>query len=424
MINTNMPILVIGGGIAGITAAVDAAEVGCQVILVEKEAYLGGRVLRMYRYFPKMCPPTCGFEINSRRIRNNPRITVYTMASVEEISGVAGSFMAKIKIKPRFVTGDYEIPQSAIDKMSSERANPFNYGMDTTKALFKPHEMAYPPSMVLDKESLSVEDEKLLNTECPPGAIDFNMAEKEITVKVGAIIVATGWRPYDATNLDNLGYGKYQNIITNVMMERLASRNGPTGGEILRPSDGKKVGNVAFVQCAGSRDENHLPYCSAVCCMASLKQARYIREKNPDAKVTIFYIDIRTIGREEKFYYDLLEDDHVRFIKGKVAKINQADDDHSLILDVEDTLSREKLHSGFDMVVLATGMVPNTVDEKLPYSVGYDDYGFINAADGPDGIFAVGCAGRPCDVSRAAKGGTGAALKAIQCMMGGVRADG
>ncbi len=420
MISTNMPILVIGGGVAGITAAVDAAEVGYRVILVEKEAYLGGRVLRMYRYFPKMCPPTCGFEINTRRIRQNPRVTVYTMATVEEISGVAGSFTAKLKIRPRYVTGDGEIDDAIIGKLSSERSNDFNYGLDKTKALYQPHAMAYPSTYVLDKEALSDSDLQFLQADCPPGTIDFSMKETEVTVKAGAVIVATGWRPYDAANLDNLGFGPCKNVITNVMMERLASKNGPTNGEILRPSDGKKVENIAFVQCAGSRDENHLPYCSAVCCMASLKQARYIREKNPDAKISIFYIDIRTIGREEKFYYDMLDDESVSFIKGKVAKVTQAEDDHGLVLDVEDTLSREKIHSGFDMVVLATGMVPNTADAKIPGNVPYDDYGFIESANRTDGIYAVGCASRPCDVSRATKTGTGAVLKAIQAMMGGV----
>ena len=168
------------------------------------------------------------------------------------------------------------------------------------------------------------------------------MTEEEIEVEVGAVIVATGWRPYDATKLDNLGFGQYPNVITNVMMERLAAAGGPTGGEIVRPSDGKKAENVAFVQCAGSRDENHLPYCSAVCCMASLKQARYLREKNENSKATVFYIDIRTVGRLEKFYYDMLDDEKVSFVKGKVAKITEEPGSQDLILDVEDTLSRRE----------------------------------------------------------------------------------
>ncbi len=418
--NTNAKsILVIGGGIAGMTAAVEAAEVGYRVILVEKEAYLGGRVIQMNRYFPKMCPPTCGFEINVRRIRQNTRITVYTLASVEEISGKAGKFSAIIRIRPRYVTGKHPIYDSMIEQITSERANDFNYGLDKTKALYLPHEMAYPSDYILDREALSDADAEKLMKNYPVDTIDFELTEEKIELDVGAVIIATGWQPYDATKLDTLGFGQYQNVITNVIMERLAAKNGPTKGEIIRPSDGKKAENVAFVQCAGSRDENHLPYCSSVCCMASLKQTKYLREKNENSKATIFYIDIRTIGRLEKFYYDILEDTNVTFVKGKVASIKEEPESKNLILDVEDTLSREKLHNGFDLVVLATGMVPNAANVNIPFELIHDDYGFIDGSTSVDGIYAAGCAKHPCDVSRATKDSTAAALKAIQCLKGG-----
>jgi quinone-modifying oxidoreductase subunit QmoA len=419
MDSNTKPILVIGGGIAGMTAAVEAAEVGYGVILVEQEAYLGGRIIQMNRYFPKMCPPTCGFEINVRRLRQNPRITVHTLATVEQISGEIGDFKAHIRIKPRYVTGKYSFDDTITEQITSERINNFNYGLDKTKALYFLNEMAYPSDYVIDREALSDADaEKLLKT-CPDGVIDLEMKEKKIKVDVGAVIIATGWQPYDATKLDTLGFGQYENVITNVVMERLASKNGPTNGNINRPSDGKKAENVAFVQCAGSRDESHLPYCSAVCCMASLKQTRYLREKNENSRVTIFYIDIRTIGRLEKFYYDMLEDTNVSFVKGKVAAINEDTDSKNLILDVEDTLSRENLHPGFDIVVLATGMVPNAADIKMPSELIYDEYGFIDGNTNIDGIYAAGCVKHPCDVSRTTKESTAAALKAFQCLNGG-----
>jgi quinone-modifying oxidoreductase subunit QmoA len=418
------PILVIGGGIAGVTAAVEAAELGYHVILVEKEAYLGGRVVRAHRYFPKMCPPTCGFEINTRRLRRNPRITVHTLATVEEITGQAGRFRATIKIRPRYVTGDHSIDDSISEQLDSERRNDFNYGMDKTKALYLPHDMAYPHVQVLDRDALSDADVGKLQQLCPPGAIDLEMAEQEIEVEVGAIIVATGWRSYDATKLDTLGFGQYPNVITNVMVERLVAHGGPTGGKFIRPSDGKKVENVAFVQCAGSRDENHLRYCSAVCCMGTLKQVRYLREHNEKARATVFYIDIRTIGREEKFYYDLLEDDHVAFIKGKAAAISEDPGSHDLIVDVQDTMSRENLHERFDMVVLATGVVPNSVDAKIPIELKYDAYGFIDGSTEVEGVYAAGCAVHPCDVSRTTKEATAAALKAAQCLNRGANLHG
>jgi len=413
------PILVIGGGISGMTAAVEIAEVGYPVVLVEKEAYLGGRVMRSHKYFPKMCPPACGFEINVRRIRNNPRIAVHTLSTVEEIEGTAGEFRARIKTRPRYVTGVSSLDSSLVEKVTSERPDEFNFGMGTTRALYYPHVAAYPPLHVLEREALSESDLATLTEEAPPGAIDLDMKEKERWIDASAIIVATGWRPYDATRLENLAFGRCENVITNVMMERLAAPGGPTNGKILRPSDGAPPKNVAFVQCAGSRDENHLPYCSAVCCMASLKQTRYLREQDPDVNVTIFYIDIRTIGRLEDFYYDLLEDEKVTFVKGKVAGIEEASTPGNLVLDVEDTIAGRKPEPEFDMVVLATGIVPEIADSPIPFDLEMDEYGFLDGATNVEGVYAAGCAKHPCDVSRATKESTAAALKAIQCVKRG-----
>ncbi|MGD8362408.1 MAG: FAD-dependent oxidoreductase [Gemmatimonadota bacterium] len=413
------PILVIGGGISGMTAAVEIAEVGYPVVLVEKEAYLGGRVMRSHKYFPKMCPPACGFEINVRRIRNNPRIAVHTLSTVEEIEGTAGEFRARIKTRPRYVTGVSSLDSSLVEKVTSERPDEFNLGMGTTRALYYPHVAAYPPLHVLEREALSESDLATLTEEAPPGAIDLDMKEKERWIDASAIIVATGWRPYDATRLENLAFGRWENVITNVMMERLAAPGGPTNGKILRPSDGAPPKNVAFVQCAGSRDENHLPYCSAVCCMASLKQTRYLREQDPDVNVTIFYIDIRAVGRLEDFYYDLLEDEKVTFVKGKVAGIEEASTPGNLALDVEDTIAGRKPEPEFDMVVLATGIVPEIADSPIPFDLEMDEYGFLDGATNVEGVYAAGCAKHPCDVSRATKESTAAALKAIQCVKRG-----
>jgi len=411
----NGKILVIGGGISGISAAADAAEFGCEVVLVEKEPYLGGRIVRMNQYFPKLCPPTCGMEINTRRVRQNPRITVYTMAEVQNVSGQAGDYTATISVKPRYVTGKQPVTQEHIDAVTTEVPNAFNYGMDKTKALFLPHAAAFPMMHVLDKGALTSEEVEKLKVASPADAIDLDMKEETIEEKFDAIIVATGWRPYDVTKLDNLGAGKYANVITNVVMERLASVEGPTQGKILRPSDGKEPATVAFVQCAGSRDENHLPYCSAVCCMGSLKQTRYVREKAPEAKVTIFYIDIRTIGRFEKFYYDLLEDENISFVKGKVAKITEDPATKNPTVEVEEIMGGGKLSKQFDMVVLATGVVPSTADSLIPgISLSCDDNGFLVDSSNGGGIFGAGCVKRPLDVSRSVKDSNAAVMKAIQ----------
>jgi len=395
------------------TAAVEAAEVGYSVVLIEREAFLGGRVIRSYKYFPKMCPPSCGFEINIGRIRKNPRITVHTLATVEEITGSTGDFRVRIRKRPRYVTGKHSLDETVLEQLTSERPDDFNMGVGTTRALYYPHDAAWPPWHVLDREGLSDEDMLTLTEVAPAGAIDMSMTEEDFALDVSAIIVATGWRPFDAANLENLACGTAPNVITNLMMERLAAPGGPTGGTITRPSDGEAPKNVAFVQCAGSRDENHLPYCSGICCMASLKQARYLREQDEETRITVFYIDIRTIGRLESFYHDLLEDENISFVKGKVAGITEGEGDN-LLLEVEDTIAGEKPEAEFDLVVLATGIVPNTADLPLPIELEYDEFGFLDGGTGVDGVYAAGCARHPCDVSTTTKEATAAALKAIQ----------
>ncbi|MDL1964726.1 MAG: FAD-dependent oxidoreductase, partial [Deltaproteobacteria bacterium] len=209
------------------------------------------------------------------------------------------------------------------------------------------------------------------------------------------------------------------NIITNMMMERLAAPNGPTKGKILRPSDNKEPESIAFVQCAGSRDENHLPYCSYICCMASLKQVTYIRERFPDAKVYIFYIDIRTPGlKYEKFYKKIKEDKNVIFIKGKVAEVSEEPDSKNITVVAENAVTGEKIKQEVDMVVLATGMQPSTADAKLPADdLQYSEDGFIVNDFDKGGMFAVGCANKPADVVTSNQNATGMALKAIQTMV-------
>jgi quinone-modifying oxidoreductase subunit QmoA len=405
-------ILVVGGGISGITAALEAAEVGYDVVLCEREPYLGGRVVRMYQYFPKLCPPTCGLEINYKRLRNNPRIQVLTMAEVASVSGAAGNYEVKIKIRPRYVTGKQPISQAHLDAVKSEVSCAFDMGLGSRKALALPHSMAFPYQYVLDKEALTGAEVEALKKAEPAGAIDLDQQEQELSLKVGAIVMATGWKPFDATKMPDLNFGKIKDVINNLQMERCCAPTGPTQGKIVRPSSNEAPKTIAFVQCVGSRDENHLSYCSGVCCMGTLKQARYVRAKLPDAEISVFYIDIRTIGRLEKFYYDLLGDDKIKFIKGKVPKITEKDG--RPVLHVEEMLNQKKLEAPFDLVVLATGVVPSTADEKLPGAVAaYDPNGFI-VDDLKAGIIGAGCVKRPLDVSRSVKDATAAALKAIQ----------
>jgi len=414
-------ILVVGGGIAGITAAVEAAETGYDVTLVEKNPYLGGRVAQLNRYFPKLCPPYCGLEINFQRIRKEPRVRFFTLAEVERIQGVPGDFEATIVLHPRYVNDRCTACDACVAVCPVDRPNAFNYGMGTTRAIYLPHEMAVPMKYVIDGAACKGSECARCVAACAYNAIDLAMPPRTVTLRVGAVVLATGWKPYDATRIDNLGFGRYPNVITNVMLERLAAPNGPTRGKIQRPSDGKPVGRAAFIQCAGSRDVNHLGYCSGICCLASLKEATYLREQNPDAKAHVFYIDLRTPGTYEFFSKKVQGDPNVSIMKGKVARIEEDAATRDLIVEAEDVLSATKTRLTVDLVVLATGMVPS-LEGATPMAAGValDDDAFVVPAAGA-GIFAAGCARGPVDVATATQEGTAAALLAIQTIRGAAR---
>jgi quinone-modifying oxidoreductase subunit QmoA len=410
-------ILVVGGGISGLTTTLEAAEAGYDVILLEKEPSLGGRVSQLRQYFPKLCPPTCGLEINYRRIKENPRIKVYTLAEVDNVEGTPGDYTVTVRMNPRYVTNECTCCGECEKASKTEIPNEFNFGMDKTKGAYLPHNMAFPQQYVISPQIIGTQDAQRCKDACKYNAIDLDMESKTIDFKVGAIVWATGWEPYDATRIDNLGFGRYDNIITNMMLERLAAKNGPTQGKIRRPSDDKEPASVAFVQCAGSRDENHLPYCSYICCMASLKHATYIREQYPDAEVYIFYIDIRSPGqRYEKFYNKIKEDDKVFLIKGKVAEVSE-DDTGNITVVAENAVTGEKIRKTVDMAVLATGMQPTTANVKLPADLKYTDDGFIINDFEKGGMFATGCANKPADVVTSNQNATGMALKAIQTLV-------
>ena len=411
---TNETILVVGGGISGMTAALEAAETGKNVVLVEKNPALGGRTSQLYRYFPKLCHPTCGLEINLRRLKGNPRVRVLTLAEVTGIEGSTGNYTASIKIKPRYVNenctacGDCE---RAVETMVDD---PFNYNLGQHKAAFLPNAMAYPQRYVLDPAIIGTPDADKAKAACKYGAIDLDMQEETIQVKAGAVVWATGWKPYDAAKIQPYGYGRFKNVITSVEFERLADIHGPTGGKILRPGDGKEAKNIAFIQCAGSRDENHLRHCSRICCMASLKQTQYVREAFGDqGKSTIYYIDIRAIDRFEDFYQMVQRDATVSFVKSKVARVAENKENGNPILHGVDTEGYKRYATEHDLVVLAVGMEPEITGVKLPDDVILDSSNFIEGSKDM-GMFGAGAASSPLDVNRAVQSATAASLRAIQ----------
>lgn len=412
----NKSVLVVGGGISGISVAVEAAEVGYQVHLVERNPYLGGRVAQLNKYFPKLCPPYCGLEINFRRIRPNPDIDVMTMSEVVKVEGNPGNFTVTVKTSPRYVNGNCTGCNKCAEACPAERSNDFNYGMDKTKAAYLPHVMSFPMRYVIDKSACTGGCGQACKDACKYDAVELDMQAETKTLKVGSIVYATGWKPYDTGKLSLLGEGKLKNVVSNVMMERLASPGGPTAGKILRPSDGKEVKNIGFVQCAGSRDENHLSQCSTICCMASIKQAFYVRDQYPDSKAEIFYIDLRTPGRYEKFLNRAEADENITFTKGKVAQVSEDPATGDVTVTLEDVFGGGKKHVTLDMLVLATGMEPE-LRGTAGSAAALSEEGFAVAELQKPGIFATGVAKAPVDVMTSIQDASGAALRAIQAIV-------
>jgi quinone-modifying oxidoreductase, subunit QmoA len=412
---TGETILVVGGGISGMTAALEAAECRRDVVLVEREATLGGRTALLYRYFPKLCHPLCGLEINLRRLKAHRHVRVLTMAEVVAVSGRRGDYRVRVKLRPRYVNERCTACGACAEAVTTTIPNPFNYGLDRICAAYLPHAMAYPQRYVLDPSIVGTAEAAHAREACKYGAVDLDMQEETIELAVGAIVWATGWKPYDAAKIQPYGYERFPNVITSVEFERLADPHGPTRGRLARPSDGKEAKNIAFIQCAGSRDENHLRHCSRICCMASLKQTQYVREAYGDdgARSTIYYIDIRAIDRFEDFYRKVQQDPTVRFVKSKVARIAQNDATGNPVLHGVDTEGYHRYAAEHDLVVLAIGMEPESSGVQLPEELIADSSGFIEgSADG--GQFAAGAAASPLDVNRSVQSATAAALRAIR----------
>lgn len=408
-------LLVVGAGIAGVSTTLEVAETGYSVTLIEKNPFIGGRVARINKYFPKLCPPSCGMEINIKRLQKNENISMMTLTEVVKIDGDKGDYTVTLRKTPRYVKQECMKLQEYSNEINVERPNEFNLGIDNQKVLYQPYNNAFPDKWVFDKDACSSEELKFIaNTYSD--AINLDEEIETIELKCKAICFATGWKPYDASQIHNINYDKFPNVITNVQMERYSSPNGPTQGKIINPAGGE-VKKVAFAQCAGSRDETHLEYCSSICCLASMKQAEYIREQYPESEIHIFYIDLRTHGIFEEFYWKVQEDENIFFHRGKIAKIKEGSSEKTIIVEAEDTIAGEINQLEVDMVVLATGMQPtNNEIEALDKSL-LDRNGFFRE-DIDTGIFGCGVATGPKDVAAAVQDATGAAIKALHTING------
>jgi quinone-modifying oxidoreductase subunit QmoA len=348
-------------------------------------------------------------EINIRRLERNPRVRVITGAQITAASGSAGAWKVTLTHAPRYVNSRCTACGECSKVCPAKVPDPHNLGMLEVPAIRLPHPDAWPRIYTLDRNACPAGCTKCVEA-CKFDAVNLDATEQTEEIEVAAVVLATGWQPYPLEKLEELGGGKLPDVISNVQMERLASPTGPTGGKIQKTSDGQPPKKVAFVQCAGSRDVKHLPYCSAVCCLASLKQAIYVREQLPESEVTIYYIDRRAPGRNEDVLTKVAGMDGVKLVKGKVGKIEKGAS--GLTLRVEDVESGKLTDAQADLVVLATGMMSNLKDANLPFDIKKDDDGF--GLDNPQsGLFIAGVARRPEDVAASVRDATGAAAKAI-----------
>ena len=418
--------LVIGGGIAGIQAALDIADAGQKVVLVEKEPSIGGHMAQLDKTFPTLDCSACILSPKMVDVSQHPNITLLTYSEVEKVEGYIGNFTVTIRKKARSVdtskcTGCGVCWSKCPTKVESE----FDLGLGRRKAIYVPFPQAIPNKPVIDRDSCTYFKNgkcKVCERFCPAGAIAFDQQDELVTEKFGAIVVATGFEQMDPEIYGEYGYGRYKDVITGLELERLVNASGPTEGKIKRPSDGKIPETVAFIQCVGSRDEARgKPYCSKTCCMYTAKHAILMDEKIK-AKSYVFYIDVRTAGKGyEEFYKRATEEHGAVYIRGRAARVFPRGD--KMVVVGEDTLLGEKVEVEADLVVLASAMVARPTAGALARTLGisYDQHEFYNEAHAKlrpvetntAGIFLAGACQGPKDIPDTVAQASAAAVKVV-----------
>lgn len=425
--------LVVGAGISGMNASLELATQGYQVYLVEKDLTIGGHMAQLDKTFPTMDCSACILTPKMVEISQNPNIKLMTYSNVEKIDGYVGNFKVTIRQKPHYVDQEKCTGCGACEQYCPVTVgNEFDMGMNSRKAIYIPFPQAVPGKFTIDMDHCIQCGICARTDVCEPEAIRYNDEEEVVTVDVGTIIVTTGYDIIDPEYLKNYGYQKYDNVIDGLSMERLLSSTGPTLGKPVRPSDFKAPHSVAWIQCVGSRDtrEGCFPYCSRVCCLYAIKQARQYKEKHPEAECYIFYMDVRAFGKGyEEFYESASKDFKIKFIRGRVAEITENTKDKSLKIYSEDTLLGELLEFDVDMVVLSVGLRSKQGTDKLSalLTVQRSADGFFLEAHPKlrpvdaltDGIFIGGVAQGPKDIPDSVAQANAAAARAASLMAQG-----
>lgn len=404
--------LVIGGGIAGIQAALDIADAHIPVVLVEKSPSIGGRMAQLDETFPTLDCSQCILTPRMVDVATHPYIELIPYSEVTELEGFVGNYKVKIKKKASYVnfsscTGCGACTQKCPVKVSNE----FNLGHDKRKAIYSPFPQAVPNKPVIDAEHcLMLTKGKcgICKKVCEKGSIDYEMQDEIIEREIGAVVVATGYRLYDPKPYEEYGVGRFKDVVSSLDFERMVSASGPTGGLPIRPSDGEVPKNVVFIKCVGSRDEaKGIEFCSKICCMYTAKHAMLLHHKVHDSKAYVFYMDIRAAGKGyEEFVKRAQVETGVTYLRGRVAKIYQKG--KKLIVRGEDAQIGQVVEVEADMVVLATAVLPQLDNPELARLLGisYDKYGFLSEAHpklrpvetAKAGIYLAGCAQAPKDI--------------------------
>jgi heterodisulfide reductase subunit A len=424
-------VLIIGGGISGIQAAIDIAFAKFPVVIVEKEPSIGGKMALFDKTFPTLDCAACILTPKMVTVAQSKYVTIHTSSEVESVTGHVGDFQVRIRKKARSVnlkkcTGCGACYLKCPVKVPSE----FDMKLGTRKAIYVPFAQAVPNVPVIDREHclwFSAKKCGVCQKVCPFGAIDYEMQDEIIEEKFGAIIVATGFTQFDHSVYGEYGYGKFKDVITGLHFERMLNSSGPTGGKVVRPSDGKEAHDVVFISCVGSRDEQKgMPYCSRLCCMYTAKQALLLKEHDKNSQAYVFYIDIRAAGKNYEEFVRKVQDEYgAVYLRGRVSRIFEKGG--KLIVRGADTLSGAQIEIKADLVVLATGLIAQQDAAKLAQMlhIPYDKHNLYTEAHPKlapvetitSGIFLTGACQSPKDIPDAVATASAASVKALGLMV-------